>query len=268
MKQFKRNQAWAFLLSSSMLLSQATPILATESVQGISESEQIFQVVKEVQEVETATLSTSGTLSYEDFRKAFFAGMTNTVKTPSVTASSTFQTTQSESTLISVPEKEQPQMLPPILPELELVPMDDTISTTWSSTVTNNTNYGYGDEETAKRRFVINTTNEGAIVDAQLVAQGEHCNIWWVDPAAEIYGVNDYWSESAIADSSYSSSTKSPDLSPDSGQNTNSVAVEIAKNIDVIYKKMTDEIAEHSNITVGAGFRISLLLVTWTVTAE
>lgn len=62
MKQFKRNQAWAILLSSSMLLSQASPIFATEMV--VSEETAQVMTVEATEEVAEVAVSDSDNGGY------------------------------------------------------------------------------------------------------------------------------------------------------------------------------------------------------------
>lgn len=109
-------------------------------------------------------------------------------------------------------------------------------------------NYGFGTGQTSNTIVrAITKANEAAeatynIVGASLVAQGEHSNIWVVNP-------DEYYSDNAVE---YNTSTGNL-YTTGNVVGTDAITAQIAINSDNIYAKMTS-IQPHAGVLVKAGY--------------
>lgn len=200
-------------------------------------------------------------LSYEDFRSQFFATVENMEKPNATTGLSAIASIASYSAQDSLLEENQvPYTDDSAIPEMEYIPSGNTptdeVALRGESVISalsiSQTGYGFNDGQINSSEFrfdsIGSTEKQGT---GYLVAQGEHCNIWVIDPTSTSAKNSGYTENSNyFADITvYESGVVLEKTDDGLIQATSQAMLELAQGTDTIYKKMTQQ-TPHAGVIV------------------
>lgn len=225
-------RALAYLLSASMLLSNAPqiraeePVPATQPVQMEHQIQAVAPIVTSLAETAQAVADLAGGMSYQAFRAEFLSDVVNTDKDSlSALQASTYSAGNEQNTA-----QEESVYLLPASPEI--LPQEVTNSGSMQSAGTIDLPV-YGFEDTYSRTF--QTATASGTSTGKLIGQGDHCNIWLMDTSEDRNKYTGFTTVDAL-------------VSSDGKRATDDAALEIVKNVDIIYDRVTAAIP-HAQVT-------------------